>query len=207
MAKLHFIYATMGAGKSAALLQVEFNYRERGHDCLLLTPACDMRAGPGMIASRIGLSRPAEIFDPHTDLFAAHLTPAARRGVACVLVDEAQFLTPDQVDALAWAVDTLDLPVMAYGLRTDFRGDLFPGTAALMARADEMREMRTICHCGKRATMVARLDASGHPTLTGPQVHIGGNDTYVPLCRKHWTDAHRTGHISAPEHPIAKDAP
>lgn len=195
MAKLHFLYATMGAGKSAALLQVNFNYAERGMSCLLMTAALDTRAGHGVISSRLGLRAPAETFEAGTDLFADHLAPAARRGCACALIDEAQFLSRDQVDQIARAVDVLDLPVMAYGLRTDFTGHLFDGSAALMAMADELREMRTICHCGAKATMVARLDGQGCPTLTGAQVEIGGNDRYIPLCRKHWRQAHDTGAI------------
>ncbi len=193
MASLYFHYATMNAGKSTELLQVNFNYHERDMECLLLTAAVDERYGKKKITSRIGISAEAEVFTPQDDLLEKFLVQAAKDKIACVLVDEAQFLTREQVWQLATAVDKLDLPVMAFGLRTDFRGELFPGSAALFAVADELREKRTVCHCGKRATMVVRKDASGKPTLSGDQVQIGGNDTYVALCREHWVEAHE-GH-------------
>lgn len=189
MAKLHFIHAAMNAGKSSLLLQTNFNYQERGMHCTLFTAAIDTRAGHGIIASRLGLQAQAHVFAPDTDLRPA-LTTAAEGGAACVLVDEAQFLTRAQVADLCWAVDSLNLPVMAYGLRTDFRGQFFPGSQALMAVADEVREARTICHCGKKATMVLRKNRDGHPVLDGPQVQIGGNDSYESVCRKHWVAAH-----------------
>lgn len=188
MAKLHYIYATMNAGKSAQLLQTEFNYRERGLSCLLLTAAVDDRFGTGNITSRIGLQAEAQIFHSK-DSLRPFLQQAAYENKACVLIDEAQFLTREQVADLCWAVDKLDMPVMAYGLRTDFQGFLFEGSAALMALADELREMRTICHCGKKATMVVRRDETGKATLSGAQVQIGGNDTYEALCRDHWVGA------------------
>ena len=190
MAKLHFIHSTMNAGKSTQLLQVHFNYQERGMNCLLLTFAGDNRYGAGQITSRIGLQADAQTFSPDDNLLDTHLLSAKAQGVACVLIDEAQFLTKQQVDQLCEAVDDLNLPVMAYGLRNDFQGKLFEGSAALFAKADEIRETRTICHCGKKATHVLRKDASGKPTLDGETVQIGGNDTYVSLCRKHWREAH-----------------
>jgi len=194
MAKLHFIHAAMNAGKSALLLQTEFNYRERGMRCALFTAAIDTRAGSGVIASRLGISAEADVFGPETDLRPA-LAQASTQGVACVLIDEAQFLTRAQVAQICWAVDTLGLPVMAYGLRSDFRGQLFVGSQALMAVADEIREARTICHCGRKATMVLRKNGEGQPVLDGPQIQIGGNDAYESLCRKHWVEAHaRAGH-------------
>lgn len=197
MAKLHFIYSTMNAGKSAQLLQTEFNYRERGMNCLLLTAALDDRYGTGKITSRLGLSAEAQIFKPE-DCLTEILVAAKNNGISCVLVDESQFLTSKQVGELADAVDQLNLPVMAYGLRTDFQGNLFEGSAALMALADDLREMRTICHCGKKATMVLRRDGEGNPTLTGEQIQIGGNDTYEALCRYHWTQEHENAGTKNP---------
>lgn len=188
MAKLYFHYSTMNAGKSTLLLQAAYNYRERGMDTLLMTASLDDRAGAGKIGSRIGISAEADVFSVQTDLL-AHIGAAAKhRDFACVFVDEAQFLTRDQVWQLARVVDDLGLPVMCYGLRVDFRGELFPGSAALLALADEMREVRTICHCGKKATMVIRQNADGTPAIDGAQVQIGGNETYVSLCRRHWRE-------------------
>ncbi|MEN9060899.1 thymidine kinase [Ponticoccus litoralis] len=189
MAKLHFHYSTMNAGKSTLLLQAAHNYNERGMQTLLLTAALDSRAGPGMIGSRIGLSQPARTFDAETDLQALIAARLAEGPVACVFIDEAQFLTREQVWQLARVVDDLKLPVMAYGLRVDFRGALFPGSAALLALADVMREVRTICHCGRKATMVVRQGPDGQALRDGAQVQIGGNETYVSLCRRHWRQA------------------
>ena len=189
MAKLYFHYSTMNAGKSTLLLQASYNYRERGMQTYLLTAAIDGRTGKGKIGSRIGIDAKADTFDPESDLFDM-LEKRKRQGpVACVFIDEAQFLTRDQVWQLARAVDDLGLPVMCYGLRVDFRGELFPGSAALLALADEMREARTICFCGKKATMVVRQDEDGNARVEGEQVQIGGNETYVSLCRKHWREA------------------
>ncbi len=189
MAKLYFHYSTMNAGKSTLLLQASYNYRERGMQTYLMTAAVDGRAGSGQIASRIGISASADTYTEETDLFDM-LDRRKRQGpVACVFVDEAQFLTRDQVWQLARAVDDLGLPVMCYGLRVDFRGELFPGSAALLALADEMREARTICFCGKKATMVVRQDETGKALIEGEQVQIGGNETYVSLCRRHWREA------------------
>ena len=189
MAKLYFHYSTMNAGKSAILLQAAHNYRERGMDTLLLTAGVDTRAGPSTIGSRIGIAAPAEVFGPGDDLFARIAARQAEGPVACVFVDEAQFLSDGQAWQLARAVDDLSVPVMCYGLRVDFRGALFPGSAALLALADEMREVRTICRCGRKATMVVRTDAEGRVITEGEQVQIGGNETYVSLCRKHWREA------------------
>lgn len=195
MAKLYFHYSTMNAGKSTALLQADYNYRERGMGTLRLTARLDTRAGPGKIASRIGIAEDAFTFTQHSDLFDAIQTRLASGSCACVFVDEAQFLTDAQVWQLARAVDDLGLPVMCYGLRVDFRGKLFPGSAALLAIADEMREVRTICHCGKKATMVIRRGPDGKVLADGDQIQVGGNETYVSLCRKHWREA--TGDRSA----------
>lgn len=187
MAKLYFNYSTMNAGKSTLLLQASYNYRERGMETLLLTAALDDRAGKGRIASRIGIADEALSFDSASDLLALVAETAPRP--ACVFVDEAQFLTADQVWQLARVADDLGIPVMCYGLRVDFRGKLFPGSAALLALADDMREVRTICHCGKKATMVIRRDDAGQAITEGAQVQVGGNETYVSLCRKHWRQA------------------
>ena len=189
MAKLYFHYSTMNAGKSAILLQAAHNYRERGMDTLLLTAGVDTRAGPRTIGSRIGIAASAEVFSETDDLSENIVARLRERALACVFVDEAQFLTEAQVWQLARAVDDLHVPVMCYGLRVDFRGQLFPGSATLLALADEMREVRTICHCGKKATMVVRMAADGTVLTEGAQVQIGGNETYVSLCRKHWREA------------------
>ena len=187
MAKLYFHYSTMNAGKSTLLLQASYNYRERGMQTLLLIAALDDRAGHGLIGSRIGISAEATAFDCQQDLFA--LIAGDARDLACVFVDEAQFLTAEQVWQLARVADDLGIPVMAYGLRVDFRGELFPGSAALLALADDLREVRTICHCGRKATMVVRQDEHGRALHEGAQVQIGGNDTYTSLCRRHWRQA------------------
>ena len=189
MAKLYFHYSTMNAGKSTVLLQAAHNYRERGMVPYLLTAQFDNRAGDGRIASRIGIGQQADTFAGSDDLFARIRARQAAEPVACVFVDEAQFLTETQVWQLARAVDDLEVPIMCYGLRVDFRGQLFPGSATLLALADEMREVRTICHCGKKATMVVRRDAEGRALRDGAQIQIGGNETYVSLCRRHWREA------------------
>lgn len=189
MAKLYFHYSTMNAGKSTLLLQASHNYLERGMATYLLTARFDDRAGAGRIASRIGIGAEADTFTPATDLFETIRARQSQGPLDCVFLDEAQFLTKEQVWQLARAVDDLGVPVMCYGLRVDFRGELFPGSAALLALADEMREARTICFCGKKATMVVRQDADGHALKEGAQVQIGGNETYVSLCRRHWREA------------------
>ncbi|NOD84154.1 thymidine kinase [Ruegeria sp. HKCCD6119] len=189
MAKLYFNYSTMNAGKSTVLLQASHNYRERGMQTYLMTAAIDGRAGAGRIASRIGISEEADTFTPGDDVFAMIRNRLGDGPVTCVFIDEAQFLSEAQVWQLARAVDDLDVPVLAYGLRVDFQGKLFPGSAALLALADEMREVRTICKCGRKATMVIRQDENGNAITEGAQVQIGGNETYVSLCRKHWREA------------------
>ena len=189
MAKLYFNYSTMNAGKSAILLQASHNYRERGMETYLLTADFDGRAGMGKIASRIGIEAEADTYSQTDDLFEKIEIRLAEGPVACVLIDEAQWMTREQVWQLARAVDDLGVPVMCYGLRVDFQGELFPGSAALLALADEMREVRTICHCGKKATMVIRVDAEGNAVREGAQIEVGGNDRYVSLCRRHWREA------------------
>ena len=189
MAKLYFHYSTMNAGKSTLLLQASYNYVERGMQTYLLTANFDDRAGTGRIGSRIGIGADADTFASKTDLFSKIKERLNAGPCACVFIDEAQFLSADQVWQLARAVDDLKVPVMCYGLRVDFQGKLFPGSAALLALADEMREIRTICHCGKKATMVVRQDEHGNVLKDGAQVQVGGNETYVSLCRVHWRQA------------------
>jgi len=189
MAKLYFHYSTMNAGKSTALLQASHNYREGGMATYLITARLDNRAGQARIASRIGIGQDADTFETGENLFAKIKARQAIEPLACVFIDEAQFLQKAQVWQLAQAVDDLGVPVMCYGLRVDFRGELFPGSAALLAWADEMREVRTICHCGKKATMVIRRGPDGRALNDGDQVQIGGNETYVSLCRRHWRQA------------------
>jgi len=188
MAKLYFYYSTMNAGKSTSLLQAAHNYAERGMTTVLFTAHFDDRAG-GRIASRIGIAAEARQFAPTTDFW----EQCASTTAACVLVDEAQFLTKEQVRQLARVVDETNVPVMCYGLRTDFRGELFPGSAALLAWADSLVELKTICCCGRKATMVVRLSPDGIVEREGKQVEIGSNDRYVSLCRKHFSEAIRTG--------------
>jgi len=186
MAKLYFNYSAMNAGKSTVLLQASHNYIERGMTTFLLTARLDDRAGEGVIASRIGIAADAGRFDGDDDLLEMVKQRQQDQNLHCVLVDEAQFLTEDQVWQLAAVADNLGIPVMCYGLRTDFQGKLFPGSAALLSIADDLREIRTICWCGKKATMVVRLGADGQPLDDGDQVDIGGNDKYISLCRHHW---------------------
>ncbi len=189
MAKLHFHFSTMNAGKSTLLLQAAHNYIERGMQPYLLTARLDDRAGAGRIGSRIGIGQDADLFAPGDDVFAKVEARLAKGKVDCIFVDEAQFLDEAQVWQLARVVDDLGVPVMCYGLRVDFRGVLFPGSATLLALADEMREVRTICHCGKKATMVVRMEADGTVVTSGDQVQIGGNESYQSLCRRHWREA------------------
>jgi Thymidine kinase len=189
MAKLYFSYSTMNAGKSTLLLQASYNYRERGMRTVLFIAAFDHRGGVGRIASRIGLEADAIPFQADDDLFATIKAMQAEGEIACVFVDEAQFLTEAQVWQLARVSDRLGIPVMAYGLRTDFRGQLFPGSHALLAIADELREVRTICKCGRKATMVVRQDADGNVIREGAQIDVGGNEKYVSYCRRHWEEA------------------
>jgi len=193
MAKLYFYYASMNAGKSTILLQSSFNYRERGMHTLLFTAAIDDRYETGTITSRIGLTAPATMFDRTTDLRATAEAQHALTPLACILVDEAQFLTRAQVLQLAQLCDEVDIPVLAYGLRTDFRGELFEGSAHLLALADTLTEIKAICACGRKATMNLRVDAGGHGVSDGAQTEIGGNDRYVALCRRHYMEQSRAG--------------
>jgi len=188
MAKLYFYYSTMNAGKSTALLQAGHNYEERGMRTLLYTARIDSRDG-GLIRSRIGIEREALHFYPELDLRAQIGHEHASAPLACALVDESQFLTPAQVKQLGAVVDELDIPVLCYGLRTDFRGELFPGSAQLLAWADNLIEIKSICHCGRKAIMVARVKADGTAEREGAQIEIGGNERYVPLCRRHFSQA------------------
>ena len=188
MAKLYFSYSAMNAGKSTILLQASHNYRERGMNTLLLTAAFDDRAGKGRIGSRIGLGAEALTFAADTDIEQLTRRAHEQQPLDCLLVDEAQFLSVDQVWQLSVVVDQLNIPVMCYGLRTDFKGQLFPGSAVLLAVADTLREIRTICHCGRKATMVTRLTETGETLTDGAQIEIGGNDKYVSLCRVHWKE-------------------
>lgn len=184
MAKLYFYYSAMNAGKTTTLLQSAYNYRERGMRTLILTPALDNRYGDGVVASRIGLKAPARRFGADEDLFAlVEADIAARGALHCAFVDEAQFLTKSQVWQISDVVDRLNIPVLAFGLRTDFRGELFEGSRHLLAWADNLEEIKTICHTGRKATMVVRVDEHGRAVTEGPQVEIGGNDRYVSVSR------------------------
>ena len=189
MAKLYFYYSSMNAGKSTILLQSSYNYQEMGMKTMLFTAALDDRYGTRKISSRIGLEAEADLFGRDDDLYAQVERRHKQEGIACVLVDEAQFLTKGQVEQLTDVADHLSIPVIAYGLRTDFQGQLFPGSERLLAIADEMREVKTICRCGKKATMVLRLDENGRAVKDGEQVVIGGNNRYVSVCRTHWKAA------------------
>jgi len=188
MAKLYFYYAAMNAGKSTVLLQSSHNYRERGMQTLLFTPSIDTRYQQGTICSRIGLSEQAYAFDAADDLFAItfDLQTNGYHNYACILIDEAQFLTRAQVHQLTEITDNLAIPVLTYGLRTDFRGELFPGSQFLLAWADELVELKTICHCGRKAIMNMRINAQGEAVVEGEQVFIGGNESYVATCRLHY---------------------
>ncbi|QDH34258.1 thymidine kinase [Porphyrobacter sp. YT40] len=188
MAKLYFYYASMNAGKSSHLLQADFNYRERGMATMLWTAALDSRSA-GMVKSRIGLESDAHKFAPETDLWATISAAHKVQPLDCVLVDEAQFLTGDQVWQLARLADEAGIPVLCYGLRTDFQGELFPGSAVLLGIADALVELKAVCHCGRKATMNLRVDESGAAVRQGQQTEIGGNDRYVALCRRHFSEA------------------
>ena len=187
MAKLYFSYSTMNAGKSTLLLQASYNYRERGMRTLLYTSSLYAKGDVGLIESRIGISAEAELFSATDDLFDLIREETLTGKVDCVLLDEAQFLTEDQVWQLARVADRLNIPIMAFGLRVDFQGKLFPGSMALLAIADSLREIRTICYCGAKATMVVRKDESGRVITAGNQVSIE-KSIYVSLCRKHWEE-------------------
>ena len=188
MAKLYFYYASMNAGKSTTLLQADFNYRERGMETMLWTAGLDDRYDSGVITSRIGLQADANKFSPDTDLWAEVTAEHATRPIACLLLDEAQFLTRIQVLQLARLADEANIPVVAYGLRTDFQAELFPGSAALLGIADTLVELKAVCDCGRKATMNLRVDAAGNAVKEGAQTEIGGNDRYVALCRKHFME-------------------
>ncbi|MEO1614339.1 MAG: thymidine kinase [Planctomycetota bacterium] len=186
MAKLYFYYSTMNAGKSTILLQNSYNYRERGMRTLILLPEIDTRDGQGKVTSRIGLEAEATTFTTADQLFSLVESCHETEPLDCVLVDESQFLTRSQVRQLSDVCDRLEIPVMAYGLRTDFQGNLFAGSEALLAWADTLAEIKTICHCGRKATMVLRIDSEGRPVKDGRQIQIGGNERYVPVCRRHF---------------------
>ena len=186
MAKLYFYYAAMNAGKSTTLLQADFNYRERGMETMLWTAKLDDRAGVGTIGSRIALNAPANTFTAEIDLFFEVTEERKRRGLHCVLIDEAQFLTRAHVEQLCRLADEVGIPILCYGLRTDFQGNLFEGSAALLALADTLVELKAVCDCGRKATMNLRVDEDGHAVAAGAQTEIGGNDRYVALCRRHF---------------------
>ena len=188
MAKLYFYYASMNAGKSTTLLQADFNYRERGMETMLWTAAFDDRAGAGTIASRIGLKTGARLYEAQTDIRHEVEEELKKRPLDCILVDEAQFLTHAHVVQLCSICDELDIPVLAYGLRTDFQANLFVGSAHLLALADNLVELKGICHCGRKATMNLRVDAEGNAVAEGASIEIGGNDRYISLCRRHFME-------------------
>ena len=189
MAKLYFYYSAMNAGKSTVLLQSSHNYQERGMQNLLLTPEVDQRAGVNTIASRIGLTAGARSFQPSDNLFSIVCAAHEQEPIACVLIDEAQFLNRPQVEQLSQVCDEIGIPVLCYGLRTDFQGNLFTGSAALLGWADNLIELKTICHCGRKATMNLRQGPDGKAVKEGEQVEIGGNERYIAMCRKHFTEA------------------
>jgi len=193
MAQLYFYYSAMNAGKSTALLQSSYNYQERGMRTLVYTAEFDNRFGAGRIGSRIGLSAPANLYSDRTSLFTEIEAEHRQQPVHCVLLDESQFLTREQVKELAEVVDRLDIPVLCYGLRTDFRGELFSGSQYLLAWADKLVELKTVCHCGRKAGMVLRLNEQGKPFKEGAQVQVGGNESYVSVCRKHYYEALESG--------------
>jgi thymidine kinase len=188
MAQLYFYYSSMNAGKSTHLLQSNYNYEERGMHCLLFTAQIDDRYETGKIASRLGINAKAELFSNETDIFEHVKNALSANNSDCVLIDEAQFLTQQQVRQLCDIVDLLNIPVLAYGIRTDFLGNAFSGSAALLAWADKLIELKTICHCGKKANFVVRLDDTGKALTQGKQVEVGGNDRYESMCRKHFRD-------------------
>ncbi|WP_103880588.1 thymidine kinase [Vibrio hangzhouensis] len=189
MAQMYFYYSAMNAGKSTTLLQSSFNYQERGMNPLIYTAALDDRYGVGLVSSRIGLQSEAQLFQPTTNLFDDIATLNAAEKRHCILVDECQFLSKEQVYQLTEVVDKLNIPVLCYGLRTDFLGELFEGSRHLLAWADKLIELKTICHCGRKANMVIRTDEHGNAIAEGDQVAIGGNDRYVSVCRQHYKEA------------------
>lgn len=189
MAKLYFYYSAMNAGKSTVLLQSAYNYREQGMTPLLFTASIDDRFAKGKIASRIGIHADAEIFSKESDLFSQISKSCKENKLDCILIDESQFLTEKQVYQLSEVVDKLNIPVLAFGIRTDFKGKLFEGSHALLAWADKLIELKTVCHCGSKATMVIRIDEKGNPIREGEQIVIGGNSSYMSVCRKHFKEA------------------
>ncbi|MGV6987445.1 thymidine kinase [Testudinibacter sp. P80/BLE/0925] len=186
MAKLYFYYSTMNAGKSTTLLQSSYNYRERQMNTLVYTAAIDDRFGSGKVTSRIGISQEALVFTDKTDLYQQIKQQIQQQPLHCILVDEAQFLTKSQVYQLSDVVDKLHIPVLCYGLRTDFQGELFEGSRYLLAWADQLEELKTICYCGRKANFVLRLNAEGEVVKAGEQIQIGGNDRYLSVCRRHY---------------------
>jgi len=186
MSKLYFYYSSMNAGKSTALLQSSYNYKERGMDTLVLAPMLDDRYGAVKVTSRIGIAAEATVFRRDDDLYALVEGLHNQAALHCVLIDEAQFLTRDQVFELSDVTDKLNIPVLAYGLRTDFQGEPFEGSKYLLAWSDNLKELKAICHCGSKATMVLRMDGDGNAVTEGSQVEIGGNDRYISMCRKHF---------------------
>lgn len=181
----------MNAGKSTSLLQSAHNYREQGMTPVLFTAAIDTRSAVGKISSRIGIEADAEVFYSDTDLFTSIQMLQSRRSIDCILVDEAQFLAREQVNQLAQVVDQLNIPVLCFGIRTDFKGELFSGSERLLAIADKLSEIKTICHCGKKATMVIRLDEDGLVVHEGDKISVGGNERYQSMCRKHFVELMR----------------
>ena len=186
MAKLYFNYSSMNAGKSTMLLQANHNYKERGMNTVIYTSSIDNRYGKKEIVSRIGLKAESNIFSDSTDIYKEIMNFNEEKKVDCVLIDEAQFLNKDQVTQLGQIVDELDIPVLTFGIRTDFKGNLFEGSEYLLAWADNLKEIKTVCHCGRKATMVLRLDKSGNVIEEGDQIEVGGNEKYVSICRKHF---------------------
>ncbi len=188
MAKLYFYYSAMNAGKSTTLLQSSYNYQERGMNTLVYTAAIDDRYGVGKVASRIGISQEALLFNGQTDLFADISQHLTKEKLHCILIDEAQFLTKQQVYQLTEVVDKLKIPVLCYGLRTDFQAELFEGSRYLLAWADQLEELKTICYCGRKAGFVIRMNEKGEAVKDGDQIQIGGNDTYLSVCRQHYKE-------------------
>ena len=186
MAKLYFNYSSMNAGKSTALLQADHNYRERGMSTILFTSSKDERYGKNEIVSRIGIKAPAIYFFENTNIFEEVLEESKKNHTNCVLIDEAQFLSKDQVFQLGRIVDELNIPVLTFGIRTDFKGELFEGSQYLLAWSDNIKEIKTVCHCGGKATMVVRINSNGAIVSEGSQIEVGGNESYIPLCRKHF---------------------
>lgn len=188
LAQLYFYYSAMNAGKSTSLLQSSYNYRERGMHTLVMTASIDDRYGIGKVASRIGIETDAQIFSASDNLSAMIKRAHQQQHLHCILIDESQFLSKEQVKQLTYVVDILDIPVLCYGLKTDFQGELFSGSQYLLAWADKLVELKTICHCGRKANMVVRLDGEGKPMKEGEQVAIGGNESYESVCRKHFRE-------------------